>query len=59
MTHLAAAQPVRLTLEQRAEQPEIGDLIGLVIHCDAGVVEVHWPRFRSWHRVDQLEAVER
>lgn len=55
MSQFVIASNVRLTLEQRAAQPEIGDAIGLVIGENRGVVEVHWPRWRSWHKATDLE----
>ena len=56
-TSFATASTVRLTPEQRAAQPEIGDVIGRVISVNGAVVEVHWPRFRSWHKATDLEPV--
>lgn len=58
MTVLATLTRVRLTPEQRAAQPEIGDAIGSVRGDQGGgVVEVEWPRFRSWHKASDLEPV--
>jgi hypothetical protein len=59
MTSLATLARVRLTPEQRAAQPEIGDAIGSVRGDQGGVVEVEWPRFRSWHKSTDLEAIDR
>ena len=57
MTGYPITTRVRLTPEQRAAQPEIGDAIGVVHGEQGGVVEVEWPRFRSWHKATDLEAV--
>ncbi|HYM25287.1 MAG TPA: hypothetical protein VEU08_18850 [Vicinamibacterales bacterium] len=55
VTGFATAARVRLTPGQRAAQAEIGDAIGVVHGEQGGVVEVEWPRFRSWHKVSDLE----
>ena len=51
----ATTTRVRLTAEQRAEQPEIGDAVGMVRGDQEGIVEVEWPNFRSWHKATDLE----
>lgn len=58
MVNFATSARVRLTPEQRAAQPEIGDVIGTVAGDNSGIVEVHWPRFRAWHKAADLELVE-
>jgi hypothetical protein len=49
---------VRLTPAERALQPEIGDVIGILHGTENGVAEVEWPGRRSWHREGDLERVE-
>lgn len=56
---IATLARVRLTPEQRAAQPEIGDAIGVVHGDQHGIVEVAWPRFRAWHKASDLEPVDR
>jgi hypothetical protein len=55
VTTFATATRVRLTQEQRAAQPSIGEATGVVHGEQGGVVEVEWPRFRSWHKASDLE----
>jgi hypothetical protein len=57
MTTFPTTALVRLTAQQRAAQPEIGDAVGKVLGQNTGVVEVEWPTFRSWHKDCDLEPV--
>jgi hypothetical protein len=57
MTGFHTTQPVRLTAEQRAAQPEIGAAIGTVRAIGDRWVEVDWPLWRSWVRVEDVEPV--
>lgn len=55
MTAFHVTQPVRLTETERVAQPELGDAIGRVIAIGDASIEVEWPRWRSWVRVEHLE----
>lgn len=48
-------QAVRLVEAERVNQPELGDAIGWVVAIGDASIEVEWPRWRSWVRVEHLE----
>jgi hypothetical protein len=55
MTAFHTTQLVRLVETERVNQPELGDAIGRVIAIGDASIEVEWPRWRSWVRVEHLE----
>jgi hypothetical protein len=55
VTAFHVTQPVRLVETERVAQPELGDAIGTVIAIGDASIEVEWPRWRSWVRVEHLE----
>lgn len=57
MTAFHTTQAVRLVEAERVAQRELGDAIGTVIAIGDASIEVEWPRWRSWVRVEHLEPV--
>ena len=47
----------RVRLVRPGDQPEIGAAVGVVHAIGDGWIEVEWPRFRSWHKAGDVEAV--
>lgn len=55
MTNFATQSRVRLTEAAREVQSDIGHAIGIVHDASRGIVQVDWPRGRSWHKETDVE----
>lgn len=55
MIEVSMMARVRLTVTERALQPEIGDAVGVVHGIVGEAIEVTWPRSRSYHKAETLE----
>lgn len=49
---------VRLTAAARERQGDLADAVGTVHVVGDGGAQVMWPRFRGYHKIEDLELAE-